>query len=223
MHSTPMTNVAATARLGVLAALVGAAVAAAVIGSGGPAHAAPKAPSPNTNSGMHGDPAAAAPYWRYQQQDFDCAEMAVADVIGQVSGHLPSEDEITGTAANIPSASHPGPIYTGGRTSNKDLVPLLGHYGVPADAVHPSTTNTLAQRLDQGRKVIVGVNDKILWNVPGDRSKENHFVVVIGIDTQANVVHVNDSGVEAGRDEQVSLGTFEAAWAAADNFAVVTR
>jgi hypothetical protein len=223
MHSTPTTKVAATARLGVLAVLVGAAVAAAVIGSDGLAHAAPKAPSPNTNSGMHGDPAAAAPYWRYQQQDFDCAEMAVADVVGQISGHLPSEDEITGTAANIPSASHPGPIYTGGRTSNKDLVPLLGHYGVPGDAVHPNTTDTLVQRLDQGRKVIVGVNDKILWNVPGDRARENHFVVVIGIDTRANVVHVNDSGVEAGRDEQVSLGTFEAAWAAADNFAVVTR
>jgi hypothetical protein len=223
MHSTPATNIATTARLGVLAVLVGAAVAAAVIGSDGPAHAAPKAPAPNTNSGMHGDPAAAAAYWRYQQQDFDCAEMAIADVIGQVSGHLPSEDEITGTAANIPSASHPGPIYTGGRTSNKDLVPLLVHYGVPADAVHPSTSDTLVRRLDQGRKVIVGVNDKILWNVPGDRARENHFVVVIGIDTRANVVHVNDSGIEAGRDEQVSLGTFEAAWAAADNFAVVTR
>ena len=59
--------------------------------------------------------------------------------------------------------------------------------------------------------------------MPGDRARENHFVVVIGIDTRANVVHVNDSGIEAGRDEQVSLGTFEAAWAAADNFAVVTR
>jgi Peptidase_C39 like family len=223
MHSTPTTNVATTARLGVLAVLVGAAVAAAVIGSDGPAHAAPKAPAPNTNSGMHGDPAAAAAYWRYQQQDFDCAEMAVADVIGQVSGHLPSEDEITGAAANIPSASHPGPIYTGGRTSNKDLVPLLAQYGVPADAVHPSTSDTLVRRLDQGRKVIVGVNDKILWNVPSDRSNENHFVVVIGIDTRANVVHVNDSGIEAGRDEQVSLDTFEAAWAASDNFAVVTR
>lgn|GEM_PF-6582101 len=146
-----------------LAVLVGAAVAAAAIGSDGPAHAAPTAPAPNNSSGMHGDPAAAAAYWRYQQQDFDCAEMAIADVIGQLSGHLPSEDEITGAAANIPSASHPGPIYTGGRTSNKDLVPLLVHYGVPADAVHPSTSDTLVRRLDQGRKVIVGVNDKILW------------------------------------------------------------
>jgi hypothetical protein len=52
---------------------------------------------------------------------------------------------------------------------------------------------------------------------------ENHFVIVTGIDTKANVVHVNDSGIKAGRDEQVSLATFEAAWKASDNFAVVTR
>src|SRR5262249_58577109 len=38
---------------------------------------------------MHGDPAAAAPYWRYQQQDYDCGEMAVADVIGQITNREP--------------------------------------------------------------------------------------------------------------------------------------
>jgi hypothetical protein len=48
-------------------------------------------------------------------------------------------------------------------------------------------------------------------------------VVVTGIDTKANVVHVNDSGIEAGRDEQVSLATFEEAWNTSDNFAVITR
>jgi hypothetical protein len=223
MANTAPTGGAAAARLGILAALVSAAVAAAAFfGSTCTAHSQPKAPAPAVKPGMHGDPAAAAPYWRYQQQDFDCAEMAVADVIGQVSGHQPSEDEITGAAANIPSASHPGPIYKGGRTSNKDLVPLLAHYGVQAAAAHPDF-GTLIQRLDQGRKIIVGVNDKVLWNVPGDPTVENHFVVVTGIDEKANVVHVNDSGVETGRDEQVSVNTFRAAWGASDDFAVITK
>jgi hypothetical protein len=148
--------------------------------------------------------------------------MAVADVVGEISGHSPSEDEVTGAASNIPSAAHLGPIYSGGRTSNKDLVPLLAHYGIQANAVHPGI-DTLIQRLDQGRKIIVGINDKILRNVPGDRSRENHFVVVTGIDTKANVVHVNDSGIEAGRDEQVPVATFEDAWDTSDNFAVITR
>ncbi len=155
--------------------------------------------------GMHGDPAAAAPYWRYQQQDYDCGEMAVADVVGQITGREPTEDEITGAAANIPSASHPGPIYRpSGKTSNRDLPALLAHYGIQAIAVH-TNTDALEQDLDQGHKVIVGVNDKTIWNEPGNRTQENHFVVVIGIDTEANLVHLNDSGVKAGRDEQVSI------------------
>ncbi|KKC04605.1 C39 family peptidase [Mycobacterium nebraskense] len=196
-----------------LAAIFGAAAALAVPFAG-TAHAA--------RDGMHGDPAAAAPYWRYQQQDLDCGEMAVADVIGQISGHEPSEDEITATAGNIPSVSHSGPIYRpAGKTSNSDLAVLLAHYGVHAAGVH-TDTDALAQELDRGHKVIVGLNDKIIWDEPGNRTRENHFVVVIGIDTTARVVHLNDSGIEAGRDEQVPLATFEKAWATSDNFAVVT-
>ena len=172
--------------------------------------------------GMHGDPAAAAPYWRYQQQDYDCGEMAVADVIGQITGHEPSEAEITAAAGNIPSVSHPGPIYRAAdRTKNSDLPVLLAHYGVQAAAVR-TNTDALEQDLDQGHKVIVGLNDRTIWNKPGDRSTENHFVVVTGIDTKAGLVHLNDSGSRAGRDEQVPIATFEAAWKTSDNFAVVT-
>ena len=126
-------------------------------------------------------------------------------------------------AANIPSASHPGPIYRpSGKTGNRDLLARLAHYGIQAIAVH-TKTDALEQDLDQGHKVIVGVNDKTIWNEPGNRTQENHFVVVIGIDTKADLVHLNDSGVKAGRDEQVSIATFEAAWNTSDNFAVVTR
>lgn len=202
----------------VLSAAVGSMVAFA-----GSADAAPSAPAPHTNrqEGMHGDPNAAAPYWRYQRQDLDCGEMAVADVIGQITGHEPTEDEITGAAGNIPSVSHPGPIYTpSGKTKNSDLPVLLAHYGIPAAAVH-TNIDSLEQGLDQGRKVIVGLNDKVIWNAPGDRSQENHFVVVIGIDTATGVVHLNDSGVKAGRDERVPRATFEQAWATSDNFAVL--
>lgn len=203
-------------------ALAAALSLASLVAFAGVANAAPSLPAPPTGAGMHGDPAAAAPYWRYQQQDFDCGEMAVADVIGEISGHLPSEDEIAAAAENIPSAAHPGPIYhPGGRTSNRDLAPLLAHYGIHTDEVHLDT-DALVRDLDRGRKVIVGVNDRVIWNRPGNRTKENHFVVVIGIDTGAGVVHLNDSGVPSGRDEQVSIATFEEAWAASDNFAVVT-
>ncbi len=212
------TRVAKAGHVAGLAARLSAAAAASIVIAGA-AHATP---SPN-NDGMHGDPAAAAPYWRVQEQGLDCGEMAVADVIGQITGHEPTEDEITATAENIPSVNHPGPIYRpSARTSNKDLPVLLEHYGIQAAAVHTSI-DALERDLDQGHKVIVGLNDKTLWNKPGDRTQQNHFVVVSGIDNAAGVVHLNDSGIKAGRDEQVSIATFEAAWQTSDNFAVVTQ
>jgi predicted double-glycine peptidase len=220
MTNTSSPRVAKAGRIAGLAAVLSAAAAASMVGFAGAADAAPRTPSPH---GMHGDPAAAAPYWRYQQQDLDCGEMAVADVIGQITGREPTEEEITGTAGNIPSGSHAGPVYTpSGRTSNHDLQPLLAHYGIQAAAVN-TNIDALEQDLDQGRKVIVGVNDKTIWNAPGNRTQENHFVVFIGIDTKAGVVHLNDSGSKTGRDEQVSTATFEQAWNTSGNFAVVTN
>jgi predicted double-glycine peptidase len=213
MGNPARTRLANAARIVGIAVMLSVAAASAVAFAGA-AYAA--------GGRMHGDPVAAAPYWSYQQQDYDCGEMAVADVVGQITGHEPTEDEITAAAGNIPSVSHPGPIYRpNGKTKNSDLPVLLAHYGVRATAVH-TNTDVLAQDLDQGRKVIVGLNDKTIWNKPGDRTRENHFVVVTGIDTEAGVVHLNDSGIKAGRDEQVSIATFEQAWQTSDNFAVVT-
>ena len=40
---------------------------------------------------MYGNPAAAAPYWRYQHGQ-DCGLMAVADVVGQVTGREPGRN-----------------------------------------------------------------------------------------------------------------------------------
>jgi hypothetical protein len=48
-------------------------------------------------------------------------------------------------------------------------------------------------------------------------------VVVTGIDTKAGVVHLNDSGSNTGRDEQVPIATFENSWAAGHTFVVVTK
>jgi hypothetical protein len=215
MTRTPGAPAARNATMTVMAA----AMAVAAVGFAGAAHAAPDP----QNNGMHGDPAAAAPFWRYQQQNLDCGEMAVADVIGELTGNQPSEAEITATAANIPSTKHAGPIYTpSGRTSNRDLPVLLAHYGIASEGIETNMA-TLEGALDQGHKVIAGVNDRIIWNTSGDRSTENHFVVVTGIDTKAGVVHLNDSGARAGRDEQVSMAAFEAAWGTSGNFAVVTR
>jgi hypothetical protein len=51
----------------------------------------------------------------------------------------------------------------------------------------------------------------------------NHAVVVTGVDTGANVVHLNDSGTPDGRDEQIPLATFTRAWATSNDPLIVTR
>jgi Peptidase_C39 like family len=149
--------------------------------------------------------------------------MAVADVVGQVTGREPTEQQIDGTAENTPSVAHSGSIWKpGGATNNQNLPVLLAHYGIHA-AADQTTTGALEQDLAQGRKVIVGLNSEILRDQGGNRSAEDHSVVVTGIDTKAGVVHLNDSGSNTGRDEQVPPATFEKSWATSQHFAVVTK
>jgi hypothetical protein len=201
----------------------GAVATASVFGVAGNIATAHATPAPNVvhGSGFYGDPAAAAPYWR-RQHDSNCAEMAVADVVGQVTGHEPTEQQINATAKATRSVAHPGSIWSpGGATNNQDLPVLLAHYGVQS-ATEQSTLGALEEDVAQGRKVIAGVNSQILWNQRGNRSQEDHSVVVTGIDTRAGLVHLNDSGSDTGRDEQVPIATFEKSWAASQNFALVT-
>jgi predicted double-glycine peptidase len=215
-----LAKIAASARRAGLATVLAAAATATVVGFAGAAHAATS--DSNHPGGMYGNPAAAAPYWREQTNDSDCGEMAVADVVGQVTGNEPTEKQITAVAENTPSTVHSGPIWTPGKyTSNGDLAALLAHYGIQSAASHGSMQG-LEQDLANGQKPIVGLNAETIWNQPGDRTNEDHFVVVTGIDTSTGMVHLNDSGIKNGQDEQVPISTFEKAWATSHNFVVVT-
>src|SRR5271170_2754614 len=222
MTSTFETTVAAAVRVGGLRALLCAAAAASSIALAPGAHAAGDAVVPDANHmvGMYGNPAAAAPFWR-KQHSSDCGEMAVADVVGQVSGHEPTEQQITALAKSTPSTAGAGSILNlPANTDIRDLPVLLAHYWIKADNIQTSI-NALEQDLAEKRRVIVLLNAETIWNRPGKRSAANHFVVVTGIDPKAGVVHLNDSGIMNGRDEQIPIATFEQAWAPNHNSAIV--
>ncbi|BBX66027.1 hypothetical protein MSAS_52010 [Mycobacterium saskatchewanense] len=224
------------------AVLAGASALALAVGT---AQAAPGAPDPPTGEGtLHGNPAAAAPFWRYQQYDDDCVEMSVADVVGELTGRQPSEQAIVRVAQTTPSTVHPGPIYTkpkkrkpGSGTSFEDEPALLAHYGIHAVDTDtesaaktgvPTGMRALEQDLVTGRKVIAAINAEIIWREPvEDKSPDgepesNHAVVVTGVDTAVGVVHLNDSGSEDGRDEQVPVDLFIRSWATSDDEMTVT-
>ena len=192
--------------------------------------------------GMYGDPAAAAKWWSHQNYD-DCAIMSSADVVGQVTGKEPSERSIIKMAESTPSPTHSGSIYIkpsagaqpgeGNGTMLPDLPALLKQYGVSAvfsnkqyaPKTHvPTGIEGLEQLLGGGHKVIVALNAEMIWNQPNKGTpRADHAVVVTGIDTAANIVHLNDSGTPKGKDEQIPLTLFLQAWETGSQTVVTTK
>ncbi|OSC41527.1 C39 family peptidase [Mycobacterium decipiens] len=243
--------------MGVTVRKAGLAAGVAVLAAGlaigvamGIAAAAPgsQARTAVTNPGrMYGNPAAAAPYWRQQSLD-DCALMAAADVIGELTGREPTEREIIAVAQNLASWSHPGPIYMpprdmrdpngAGRGADPHDIPvLLARYGITAvftgrDQAPLTGVATGLEALERylaaGHKVIAGVNAELIWGMPVQTRDQygaptaDHAVVVTGVDTAAGTVHLNDSGNPQGRDEQIPVDLFVRTWATSGNQMVVT-
>lgn len=219
------------------AVLAAAGVALTLGLANGLAHAAASQPHSEARQ-MYGDPAAAAQYWRRQSFD-DCALMAAADVIGELTGRVPAEQEIISVAQRLASRSHPGPIYSVGYGTDPGDIPLVlaryGIYGVATSQDEAAATGldsgmeALERYLADGHKVIAGVNAELIWGLP-IQTKDNrgnpmsdHAVVVTGIDLANGQVHLNDSANPNGPDETVSIEVFARSWATGDDEMVVTR
>ena len=172
---------------------------------------------------MYGNPQAAARFWRYQHGD-DCGLMAVADVVGQVTGREPMQIGIELRGVFTKSEAHRGSVYKFDGTSPEDMVMLLQKYGVQSQLTTGNSMQTVEQDLAGGQKVIAALNAETIWNYPagqGQRTQADHAVVVTGVDTGANIVHLNDSGTPNGRDEQIPLATFAQAWSTGNNLLIV--
>ena len=226
------------ARTIAFALFAGASTLGLAFGLAAPANAASEA--------VYGDPVAAGRYWHQQQYD-DCVLMSSADVIGQITGEAPSEAAIIEKAHSTPSVVHGGPIYTkpansddpnsGAGASLEDIPTLLARYRVTAvvidrddravNGIRPGIAG-LKQALGGGHKVIVGLNAELIWHEPVDAKdksgnpESDHAVVVTGVDATRGIVHLNDSGIAEGRDEQVPMELFVRAWATSDELMVVT-
>ena len=198
-------------------------------------------PTPATNtvaaSGMFGNPIAAAEYWQAQSLEDNCGLVSVADVVGEITGRAPTEQQVLALALHTPSGTNPGPIYApvndpshangNGGIEMADEVVLLEHYGIKSvmtDATtHPDRTGlpALERYLTDNRKIIAWVNSAVIWNTSDQRTAADHFLVVTGIDTDTEIVHLNDPGADHA-DEQVSIATFTAAWQPGGDSIVVT-
>ncbi len=193
--------------------------------------------APAGSAGVYGDPAAVAKFWRQQSLEDNCGLMSVADVVGELTGNQPTEQQMITLAQNTPSGTNPGPIYApstdpshagaNGGVEMADLVVLLDHYGIKSVMAwtkgHPEQTGMPAvqQDLAGNRKVIAWVNSAVIWNTSDQRTKADHYLVVTGIDTNKDTVHLNDPGADHA-DEQVPTATFVTAWRTGEESIVVT-
>ena len=186
---------------------------------------------------MYGDPKAAAKYWVQQSLEDTCGLASVADVVGEVTGKIPTEEQIIKVAQNTPSAIRDGPVYlpTGdpGHETEKggidagDVVVLLDHYGIKSRMMwdkNPDevTLPKLEQYLGANRKVIAWVNGGTILDTKDDQRKTaDHLLVVTGVDTNNETVHLNDPYADQG-DTKVSIATFMTAWKTGQQTIIVT-
>ena len=198
---------------------------------------------PAVFTGMYGDPATNAQYWQRQSAE-NCVLQSAAMIVGQLKGleSMPTEVEIAGKAmAEVSVVNPPETMYKGLTTDDrvdvKDAIALLDkYYGITASVTKYDKTEgdlalrALALALQDKKAVSVGLQGGTIWSAvegnpaPGVSSAD-HQVVVIGVDFDARVVHLNDSGFhengnDAGRNLKVSLDTFMSAWQT-DNYETV--
>lgn len=193
-------------------------------------------PVATTDPGMYGNPVVAAKYWVAQSLEDNCGLVSVADVVGEVTGNAPTERQMLDLAESTPSGANPGPIYAprddpshsgpNAGISMSDLVILLDHFGIKSEMTAASDRDQnglalLERYLAKDRKIIAFVNSSVILNADDQRTKGDHFLVVTGIDTGKEVVHLNDPGIDHA-DEQVSFATFMTAWQTSDESIVVT-
>lgn len=215
------------------------AIASSTIAGSTPSNQPPSPSSGGTapESGVYGDPTAAAKYWQAQSLEDNCGLMSVADVVGEVTGHAPpTEQQMITLGESTPSQTNPGPIYAprgdpshtsgDGGIEMADAVVLLDHFGIKSEmtyAAHPDQTGlpALKRYLADERRIIAWVNSAVIWNTSDQRTNADHFLVVTGIDTNREIVHLNDPGADHP-DEQVSISTFITGWQTGKESIVVT-
>jgi hypothetical protein len=79
--------------------------------SGNPSSTPSPTASPAATTGVYGNPEAAAKYWIQQSLEDNCGLVSVADVVGEITGQEPTEQQMISLGENTPSGTNPGPIY----------------------------------------------------------------------------------------------------------------
>ena len=158
------------------------------------------------------DVASAAREWHEQRSDSTCAICSQEFIINEFTGANVTEGEL----AEIAEAN--GWYDPEGGTSPQNVGNLLELYGIDVEKHFNGTIGDIKDTLDQGGRVIVGVDSDVLW-VEGvgtyPASGADHAIEVVGYDDSdpddVRVI-INDSGIQDGCGKSVPLDEFLEAW-----------
>lgn len=180
----------------------------------------------------YGDPSDDAEHWHQQANADTCAIVSqefILDELGEQFGIHFTEEELRQEAYDC------GWYTPGGGTSAMDVGKLLEAHGVPVERESEASLADIAEKLDEGEKVIAAVNAETVWqgsitdsisNYPGIPGQAaNHAVQVIGInndDPNNPIVILNDPGTPNGKALEVPAAQFMDAWQASDRYLVAT-
>lgn len=172
------------------------------------------------DDGVYGNANAWNDNWFFQEYDGYCGPSAAAQVIAEYTGL-----EITDPETMMDKAMDMGLMYNDDPTQGMtlpNLEILLDANGVPSH-IEESSMDDLKQRLDAGYGVIAMVDSGEIW-YEGTYEEEtveddtpDHVLVVAGIDENRGVVILSDPGNPNGSQYEVSIETFEDAWADSGN------
>lgn len=161
--------------------------------------------------------------WHMQSETNSCAICCQEFVAEQLLDHDLSEQELT------KFATEQGWYNPETGTTISDVGKVLEAVGLEVKREYNQTLSDVFSELEDGHKVIVGVNNMVLdrpelAELPGFRA--NHAVQVIGIDysnPEGVQVILNDSGVPDGKGRVVSAETFAKAWNTSQRFMVTAQ
>jgi len=157
-----------------------------------------------------------------------CGLCAAKDVLNQFFKDVKENDVVKYAADHgLCTTNDTDPAMNGGTTPS-DQAQILIDFGVPAHVEGGATLDDLAQFVEEGRGIIIGVDAGVLW---GDFDScsfyyPNHGITVTGVMrdlTNSNVIgyYVNDSGTGTGA-QYVSIEKMEMMWSAVNGSCVIT-
>jgi hypothetical protein len=158
----------------------------------------------------------------------DCGLVSVEDVLRQFGVQVTEADVVAHALQHGECQASPAAAAQSGGTRPSQDAQILADYGIAARVQSGLTMEQLAEPVEQGHGVIIGVNCGVLWQVPADvgNGGVNHAVTVTGValDRDSGAIqgfYINDSG-NGKSAEFVGTVLMRVAWQDAGGWTIVT-